>query len=402
MKKLNIRIFLPCTTLMFLCFGFCSCAASPKPVLTESVLLQEVQTPEPDEETLPDETVTISDMEEASGESVLVETAPLESALVETATETNLPLPSPTPPIPTPPPELPVSTFKEVWAYLSSGLEEYLKTSYPITDLAYFGAEFDSYGRLTTVPRRSRINFYQGRVHLVVCCNSRALTHFILEPGSAARRQAIADLLAAAKDFDGLQIDFELVPERDGNAFLLFLRELRNNLGNKWLTVALPARTRTISNDVYDYAAIYPLVDRILVMAYDEHWSTSQPGPIASSAWGRNIATYAMKTIGAEKLIMGLPFYGRTWGDYNPNRAFYFSGIERIKRENGVSEVGRAEGVPWFSYDMNITITSYYEDAQSLSEKMEQYRALGVNKAGFWTLGQETPDIWDLIRLATN
>jgi spore germination protein YaaH len=167
------------------------------------------------------------------------------------------------------------------------------------------------------------------------------------------------------------------------------------------LTIALPARTRTLQDDVFDYAKIKDHVDRILVMAYDEHWSTSAPGPIASMAWSRRVAAYALQVIGPEKLIMGLPFYGRTWGDISPNRAFFHSGIQRIRREQGVDEIRREDGIPTFKYETTLTVTVYYEDAYSLSSRLDMYRSMGALAAGFWCLGQETPEIWSLLILTS-
>jgi spore germination protein YaaH len=221
----------------------------------------------------------------------------------------------------------------------------------------------------------------------------------VLEEGSAVRKRLVADLLAAAAGFDGLQIDFELVPARDGGAFLSFLAELRAGLGEKLFTAALPARLTPLKDDVYDYGKIAPLVDRILVMAYDEHWSTSEPGPIASMDWCRSVAAHSLKTIGPEKLILGLPFYGRTWGDVNTFRAFFHSGIERIRRENNITEITRENGIPTFTYEIPVTVTVYYEDDHSLSLRLEMYRSMGVSSVGFWCLGQESETIWSRIGL---
>jgi hypothetical protein len=294
---------------------------------------------------------------------------------------------------------LPLTSFGEIWGYLISGREDALDASPPLSDIGYFGAEVDSYGRLTGVPDPRRIRSFPARIHMVVTCGSRGLAHFVLETGSKARARLVADLLAAARPFDGLQIDFELIPRDDGEAFLSFLAELRAGLGDKRFTIALPARTRRLENDVYEYRKILPLVDRILVMAYDEHWSTSEPGPIASLEWCRSVAGYALNAVGAEKLIMGLPFYGRTWGNVNPNRAFFHSGIERIKRENNVDGISRLKGIPMFTYEVPVTVTVYYEDEYSLSARLAMYRDMGVRSVGFWSLGQETPLIWELLRL---
>jgi hypothetical protein len=296
--------------------------------------------------------------------------------------------------------DLPVSVFRESWAYLESGSEKELKADYPITDICHFAADVDSYGKLVDIPRRQALANYKGRVHLVAFCGGRALTHFVLEPGSSTRKQLIADLLKAAQDYDGLQIDFENVPPKDAEAFLSFLRELRAGLGNKIFSVALAAHWKKLANDVYDYERIAPLVDKIFVMAYDEHWSTSKPGPVASLEWGRSVARYSLQTVGADKIVMGIPFYGRTWGDERTNRAFFRSGIERIKREQGIKDVRHENGIPTFTYTLPVTVTVYYDDEYSISARLAMYASVGVKLVGFWRLGQESPAMWKLVQLA--
>ncbi|MDR1446887.1 MAG: glycoside hydrolase [Treponema sp.] len=298
-----------------------------------------------------------------------------------------------------PPPEesLPVSGFREVWGYLVAGREDALKPDMPLTDIGYFGAEIDYYGKLTDVPNRFKVRF-GGRVHLVAVCNSYSLTHFVLKENSAEREALIRDLLNETRRFDGLQIDFENIPKRDGPEFRSFLAELRRGLGSKAFTVALRARTRRIADDVYDYDRILPLVDRILVMAYDEHWSTSAPGPVASLPWCKRVAEYAVRTVGSEKLIMGLPFYGRAWGNTNPSKAYLYSGIEELKTRQEVRTVERENGIPTFQYEIPVGVKVYYEDAYSLAVRMKMYRDLEVKNIGFWRIGQETPEVWKLIR----
>jgi len=296
--------------------------------------------------------------------------------------------------------DLPITSFGEIWAYVVAGNESAYKRGLPLTDIGYFGAEIDSYGILTDVPRRQGLSTFSGRVHLVVVCNSRSLTHFVLIPGSNERRVLIADLLAATRNFDGLQIDFENIPARDGEAFLSFLRELRSGLPQgKMLTIALPSRTRKIDSDVYDYEKIKPYVDRILVMAYDEHWSGSSPGSVASLDWCRRVADYSLRAIGPEKLIMGLPFYGRAWGDYSPSRALIHKTTEGIINEHNVEEIKYENGIPTFTYNRNVSIRVYYEDEYSLSARMQMYKSMNVRSIGFWRLGQETQNVWNILKL---
>jgi spore germination protein YaaH len=294
--------------------------------------------------------------------------------------------------------DLPTSSFNEIWAYVVSGSETALKLNIPISDVVYFGAEVSSYGHLVDAPKRSKLARYNGRMHLSVACNSGGLTHFVIEPGSVAREILVREILAAAADYDGLNIDMELVPAKDSDNFISFLAELRAGLGRgKIFSVCVPARTR--AGGPYNYEKLAFLADKVFVMAYDEHWSGSKAGPIASMNWCKSVATYALKSIGPEKLIMGIPFYGRAWGNTSTSRALINATTEKIKKEHGVETVKRLNGVPTFTYDVTVRVTVFYEDEYSLATRMEMYQGQGVEAIGFWRLGQESTAIWPLLNL---
>jgi hypothetical protein len=292
---------------------------------------------------------------------------------------------------------IPENSFGEVWAYLVSGYEASLRTGSPISDLVYFAAEINRYGHLESIPRRRNISRFKGRAHLAIVCSGGGLTHFVIQNGSEARRQLVSEILAAVKDYDGLNIDMENVPARDDEHFSSFLHELREGLDGKMLSVCVPGRTR--AGGVYNYATMAALADRIFVMAYDEHWAGSAPGPVASMGWCRAVADFGLKSIGIEKLVMGIPFYGRSWGDKSTSRAMSHSTTEWHRQEYGAKNFRRVNGIPTFTYDVNVQVTVYYEDVYSLAARMLMYRNQGVQNVGFWRLGQEPVAIWRYIKL---
>lgn len=286
--------------------------------------------------------------------------------------------------------------FGEVWAYLMAGEERFLSEGLPITDLAYFGAALNSSGELSRVPAIGKLSGFPGRKHLVVAeVTNQALTHFALSPDYPLRDRLIDDLATAAGPYDGVQIDFELVSAKDKDAFFWFLRLLKARLGDKTLSVAVPARWRAIQ-DAYDYPLLDATVDRVVVMAYDEHWSTSGPGPIASVAWSRNVASYATSKISPEKLVMGLPFYGRAWADKNLSRAYKHSAVTEIIQGASSGVQSRENEVPSLEYQETVTVRLFYEDADSILTKLRVYAEVGVRSVGFWRLGQEDPAVWPL------
>ena len=290
--------------------------------------------------------------------------------------------------------------FAEVWAYLLSGEELALDESMPITDIGYFGAGLNSFGELVGVPDRAKLARWNGRVHLVIAeVSNPALSHFSLNPEYGIRDGLIRAIADAAKDFDGVQIDFETVASPDREQYLSFLKAIKASIGDKILSVALPARTKKIKNDVYDYKEISRIADRIIVMAYDEHWSGSAAGPIASIDWCARVAAWARSKIGKDKLVMGLPFYGRAWGDVNPSKAYRFSTLSNLMNDKSITDVNRSDDIPWFEYEETVRVKVYYEDFQSIFARSRMYRDAKVQNIAFWRLGQEDPGVWNVLRI---
>lgn len=48
-------------------------------------------------------------------------------------------------------------------------------------------------------------------------------------------------------------------------------------------------------------------------MAYDEHYEGSEAGPVASINFVENSIKYALSKTAPDKIVVGVPFYGRVW-----------------------------------------------------------------------------------------
>ncbi len=292
--------------------------------------------------------------------------------------------------------------LKEIWAYVLSGDEASLNRAWPVSDVALFGAGISSTGKLRGVPDRNAFKNYKGRVHMVIAeLSNYALLHFCLAPDFPIRTKLIEQIVAAAQQFDGVNIDFESILTEDTENFLSFLKAVKKGIGNKILSVALPARIKKI-NEAYDYEKVSAIADRVIIMAYDEHWSGSKPGSVASLSWCSNVARYALETIGAKKLVMGIPFYGRAWSEINPSRAYRYPTVQKLMQDKGVASINIIDGSNYFEYTETVKVYVYYEDYRSVHRRADMYAGMGIHQISFWRVGQEDTEIWKHLSLSAS
>ena len=63
-----------------------------------------------------------------------------------------------------------------------------------------------------------------------------------------------------------------------------------------------------------DYAALGAVVDRFKLMTYGDHggWGGG-PGPIGALATSEGYVNYALRSVPAKKVYLGIPFFGFDW-----------------------------------------------------------------------------------------
>jgi spore germination protein len=125
--------------------------------------------------------------------------------------------------------------------------------------------------------------------------------------------------LATAEDLDGVDIDYEELMTSDREAFSRFISALAHALHRrgKILSVDVFAKASDAGYDqrnrAQDYRALAQAADQVRLMAYDYHWTTSAPGPVAPIGWVNQVLSYATREIPAERVILGVPLYGYDW-----------------------------------------------------------------------------------------
>lgn len=168
---------------------------------------------------------------------------------------------------------------------------------------------------------------------------------------SYARQRHVKAIVAIARRYDGIDIDYESIPLNMRDDFSQFVTILASELHRqgKRLSVTVQAKT---SDRGMDWRAIGRAADAVKIMAYDFHWSTSEAGPIAPLDWIGRVAAYAAQTIPARRQFWGLPWYGRDWQGRS-GRGLSFSSAMQLAEWN----VAKIERDPTVSCSSAMTIT---------------------------------------------
>ncbi len=222
----------------------------------------------------------------------------------------------------------------------------------------------------------------------------------LLESAVASRR-AMESLLALCEQdgFDGINLDFEGVPPSDRQAYSNFVGQLADLLHRYgyYLTLSVPAETNDEPHDswtgAYDYKTLGKEADLVMVMAYDQHYAGGSAGPIASTAWVRQVSNYAARTIPPRRVVLGIPLYGYDWGGGGTAQGLSFGAFRELALQHGASPTSQ-DLVYWQDGVRHI---AYYEGLSDFESKVRLASSYGLRGIVLWRLGLEDPSIWSYL-----
>ena len=245
----------------------------------------------------------------------------------------------------------------------------------------------------------------QGVEMLVFASDRAQLIALMNDP--AAQMVVIDGIYEYLEDrgFDGVNMDFEGIDPSQGVQYLAFIKSLKAKLAGRYsLSLSLPARTsdREVWYDGYDYAGLAKAADRVMIMAYDQHYKGGEPGPVAGNDWVESVITYLLPKIPAEKFQLGMGIYGYDWAAGSKGKTILLQAARDLALAKGMTiNQDAASGVSHFDYsdDAGIGHQVWFEDAASVATKLELVKKYHLQGIALWRLGIIPGDIWQTIKV---
>ncbi len=223
---------------------------------------------------------------------------------------------------------------------------------------------------------------------------------------AAARQEAAAEIKALVEEngYDGVHIDFELLPARWKDQLTSFIAEIRAVLGpSKHLSMAVFPQVDVDYelSGVYDYAALSGLCDFIVIMGYDRHYAGGPPGPVSPYDWIESNIKHALDLgISPSKIVMAVGGYGYDWPTGGMASDIPSLWVPDLVRRTGARpQWDTASQNPYFTYYAGRNRHEvWYQDERVMAQRIEQARHYGLKGLALWRLGYETPRTWTVIR----
>ncbi|MDB5418391.1 MAG: polysaccharide deacetylase [Phenylobacterium sp.] len=253
-------------------------------------------------------------------------------------------------------------------------------------------ADPEAHAVLAAAARRPQVMPILSNAHDEIW-DKAAAEAVILQPAAA---QAFARALvrqAQADGYDGFVVDFENLTPRATAAYPAFLAHLRDRLkaaGRElWVTAAISSEDGLPPDLARD-------VDAVVLMAYDQCWAASTPGPIAADAWLKANLTARIGQADPRRYIVALASYGYDWPQ--GRTAEVVSAAQAAQR---AAKTGQAVEHPpgsnaHFSYRAagGTRHEVWWADASDVARQRAMVEPVGVRGVALWRMGLEDPGLW--------
>src|ERR1041384_839643 len=219
-----------------------------------------------------------------------------------------------------------------------------------------------------------------------------------------ARTRCIRGLVDYANehDFAGISIDFENVPDAVQPQLVLFTEEASIALHAAGREISINLR---ITNASFHYRKLSAPVDYVILMAYDQHYSGSEPGPVAGVDWFDNMLQLRQSDVPVSKTIVAIGNYAYDWKenrepDVKTFEEAVLTAAESSDEDEKIQiQLDPASLNPKFEWveeeeGKEKRHQVWMLDAVSAFDQVAISRSYGTRGVALWRLGSEDPSLW--------
>ena len=216
----------------------------------------------------------------------------------------------------------------------------------------------------------------------------------------AAGDRIIAQTIAAvkARKWTGAMFDIENIEGTAIGDYAAFLERAHPQFRRAGLTLSATVPAGEPDWNLRRFAAS---TDRLIFMAYDQHWQGGEAGPVAAQDWLIEQIADAHRQIPATKLIVAIGEYGYDWHRGSAD-AMTVNEAWLAARDSGtVPQWDPVSGNTGFAFEDNgEQHTVWLLDAATT---WNQLRMIGPAAGiALWRLGSEDPGFWDALTASRN
>ena len=235
------------------------------------------------------------------------------------------------------------------------------------------------------------------------CFGQSALDKMAGDPTAGARLGASLVQLVAAKNLDGVNLDFEGQGSKDQaglDTLVAAVSSAMHQANPHWqVTMDTYASSAGDPAGFYDIAGLSPSVDAFFVMAYDMN-DRKTPSPTAALTGTGFTDLDAVQQYAAvvppSKVILGVPYYGYDWPTAGPGLGDPSTGPAAPLSYAQIAAIGGpvywdpAAQTAWTSYQVGAQWhQTFFDDPTSLALKAQLANSYQLAGLGIWALGME-------------
>jgi cellulose synthase/poly-beta-1,6-N-acetylglucosamine synthase-like glycosyltransferase/spore germination protein YaaH/peptidoglycan/xylan/chitin deacetylase (PgdA/CDA1 family) len=221
----------------------------------------------------------------------------------------------------------------------------------------------------------------------------------------AARRALVTNLVTVAKSrgWAGYVFDLENLSPAALAQYPALVAEARAALKpiGREVWVSTP-----VTDDTWPLKKLAAAADVVVLMAYDQHWSTGDPGPTAGQAWFEGVLDKDFAELDPARTIVALGSYGYDWtlpehgAPSKADTVLFYEATQIAHDSEAQARLDDDALNPTFGYedDNGRRHTVWFLDAATFYNEVraaDPYRPLGY---ALWRMGAEDPGVWNFMR----